>query len=155
MADFGDPALPPRFWAKVRVAESGCWEWMASKGSNGYGRFGDGWKKSPKLSHRASYEALTGPIPDGLVIDHLCRNRGCVNPDHLEPVTIGENVRRGDSGALGRNKTHCPHGHAYTPANTWIASSGGRACRECHRIAGRRRWRESSNGAKDHLTGSR
>jgi len=95
---FGDDRLPPRFWAKIRVLEDGCWEWMGSRIKGGYGHFGvgsrtDGSRKLV-LAHRLCYETLIGPIPDGLESDHLCRNRACVNPTHIEPVTRSENLRR-------------------------------------------------------------
>lgn len=91
-------------------------------------------------AHRFSYELHVGPIPEGLVIDHLCRNRLCVNPDHLEPVTSQENVRRGHE-ALGVRQyaTHCKNGHEYTPENTLITVEGWRSCRTCSRERDRRR----------------
>jgi len=94
---FGDLRLPARFWAKVRVLPNGCWEWMgACRG--GYGRFHVGNRNA--LAHRVAYEALVGPMPDGLQPDHLCRNRPCVNTAHLEPVTNAVNCRRGSRAKL-------------------------------------------------------
>lgn len=123
-----------RFLEKVLYLDNGCHEWTAYVGVNGYGRFyleGKG-----ALAHRWSYEHFIGPIPTGLVIDHLCRNTKCVNPKHLEPVTASENVRRGLGPAAAADRmlrvTHCPQGHPYTDANTY-RDSRGRACWTCKR----------------------
>jgi len=96
----------------------GCWEWTAGRNPDGYGHFRVG--NTQRKAHRVVYELMIGPIPDGLDLDHLCRNRACVRPDHLEPVTRGENQRRGvpfrpprDNNAWGRRVTHCPQGHQY------------------------------------------
>lgn len=93
--------------------ETGCWVWQGGTGSKGYGRF-RWWPGKRTSAHQAVYEVWIGPIPDGLILDHLCRNPSCVNPAHLEPVTFAENVLRGN-GACARNarKTHCPRGHEY------------------------------------------
>jgi hypothetical protein len=103
-------ATAQRFWEKVDVSGV-CWEWTGAR-TNGYGYF----KRvgTTRRAHRIAYEHLVGPVPDGLVLDHLCRNRGCVNPDHLEPVTSRENLRRG-SGIAGRHARSdlCPRGHEY------------------------------------------
>lgn len=95
--------------------------------------------KKQKISlHRLMYETLVGPIPEGLVIDHLCRERSCCNPEHLEVVTQQENICRGEigrnSGQYNRSKTHCPQGHEYDEANTCHSHQGGyigRHCRQC------------------------
>lgn len=138
---FGDPlgsaprpTREERFWAKVEKSE-GCWTWAASCYSNGYGRFDYG------LAHRIAYELVVGEIPEGLDLDHLCRNRRCVNPAHLEPVTRRENLMRGRTLVAAKaGQTHCKHGHEFTEENTHIRPNGTRSCRECSRIKYRRWW---------------
>ena len=130
-----------RFWPKVDPdPNGGCWEWTASK-LRGYGQFGtyrDG-RAQTHRAHRFAYELLVGPIPDGLTLDHLCRNRGCVYPGHLEPATNAENVLRGEGPtAVHARKTHCIHGHEFTPENTYLWR-GQRKCRACLRIRDARR----------------
>lgn len=86
------------------------------------------------LAHRFAYELLVGPIPTGLTLDHLCRRPACVNPSHLEPVSLRDNILRGEGPvALGARVTHCPQGHPYDLFNTYIDPSGTRRCRTCHR----------------------
>src|ERR1044072_9284041 len=88
-----------RFWSQVRFIPDCCWEWTAGMNQYGYGRFtltGPRETSQKVQAHRYSYEQLVGPIPEGLVLDHLCRNRACVNPDLLEPVTLKENILRGN-----------------------------------------------------------
>lgn len=112
---------------------SGCWLWMMALGSDGYGRISI--RGRTRLAHRASWEAHRGAIPVAMVIDHLCRNRSCVNPDHLRVTTIGENVRCGN-GPTGQHlrATHCIRGHAFDAINTYrYARTGWRRCRECQR----------------------
>jgi hypothetical protein len=120
------------FWMWVDFSNiHGCWPWVGHLNSWGYGR---AWKDGRKQgAHRVAYEHFYGPIPYGLQIDHLCRNRRCVNPFHLEVVTSGENTRRGlsPSGQNGR-KTHCKYGHEFTLENTVIVQ-GRRRCRQCER----------------------
>jgi hypothetical protein len=123
------PSQEQRFWAKVDVGD--CWHWLASVTPDGYGHF----RLNGRIAkaHRVAWEFLVGPIPAGLTLDHLCRNRSCVNPDHLEPVDRRENIRRGVAGAHNRNKGECSQGHPFTTENTRI-HAGGRTCRTCHRI---------------------
>ena len=110
---------------------SDCWLWDGAKTPGGYGLFYDGKLGS---AHRWSYEYTNGKVPAGMQIDHLCRVRGCVNPDHMEVVTQQENIKRGDCGKHHTNKTHCPYGHPYSGDNLYISpKSGSRACKICAR----------------------
>lgn len=140
-----DNRLPPHFWAKVAVnPDTGCWLWTASVRRRGYGRFGS--KGDQRAAHRVAYEALVGPIPEGLQIDHLCRVTRCVNPEHLEPVTQRENVRRGHNSPATR--TQCPHGHEYTASNTMVNCMGWRVCFTCNR-AGAKKRRAKAKAARE------
>lgn len=131
----GRPPFEERFWRKVIKRPTGCWEWIGGRSRLGYGHT---WKDGkPALAHRASWEMTNGPIPGDLPLDHLCRNASCVNPEHLEPVTQAENVRRGDAGKHWAAKTHCPQGHPYDEINT-IRYNGRRICRSCQMAAKRR-----------------
>ena len=123
--------LPWRFVIKVKVDEgTGCWLWTAGKSKSGYGCFrfeGKGWR-----AHRVSYTLLTGSIPDRLQLDHLCKFRDCVNPQHLEAVTQQENIRRGDVSKINLSKTHCPKGHEYSEENTYTCpTKSGNVARQC------------------------
>lgn len=120
-----------RFRNRYRVADNGCWEWLGCGNSDGYGRMrADG---AEVYAHRFSFENLVGPIPPGLHIDHLCRNRLCVNPAHLEAVPQGVNTLRGmGPPALNARKTQCFQGHALTEDNIYrTAGSNRRHCRQC------------------------
>jgi hypothetical protein len=141
-----------RFWEKVdRRGPKECWPWLAGKNRWGYGHLHVGSKAdfSHRLvsAHRLVYELVVGPIPEGLTIDHLCRNRACVNPAHLEPVTNRINILRGiGAAALHAKKTHCPQGHPYDEENTYIYPNGARYCRECNRIRGRKSYIPKKKG---------
>jgi hypothetical protein len=134
----GDRRLPLRFWVKVVESRNGCWLWTAGQRRGGYGRFRTGGKGSPTtVSHRYAYEYLVGVVPHGLQLDHLCRNRLCCNPNHLEPVTPRENTLRGlTSARMNASKTHCPQGHEYNTKNTRLIKKGARIERHC-RLCGR------------------
>jgi hypothetical protein len=138
-------AAAQRFATKTRKdPATGCWNYTGAI-DRGYGRF---WVDGRTvMAHRFAWEQANGPVPDGKQLDHLCRNRSCVNPGHLEPVTIGENVLRG-IGLTAENarKTSCRAGHPFTQANTYVNPRGERQCRTCQRqrvIA----WRERQKGA--------
>lgn len=136
------PPRPPvtpiedRFWAKVQKGPR-HWLWTGGKTSLGYGMIWDLERSGSVMAHRLSWEIANGQkIPDGLVVDHLCRVPSCVNPEHLEVVTVAMNTERGLAGEVGgmrnRTKTHCPRGHPYSPENTYIYRDGKqRICKTC------------------------
>jgi hypothetical protein len=119
-----------RISERVVIDDRDCWLWMGLRTKAGYGQMRMG---KTFAVHRILYEAVVAPIPEGLVTDHLCRVRGCVNPRHLEPVTRRENSARGNCGAHLRAKTHCPQGHPYSGENLYVEPAGGRSCRQCKR----------------------
>lgn len=152
--------LADRFWSKVeRRGSDECWHWTAAVVKTGYGWFNRGPKQGPTTAHRIAWMLTHGDIPKGLYVDHVCHNadlmcdggsscphRRCCNPAHLELVTHAENVTRGRAGARYAARTHCPHGHEYTPENTLIGKSGSRFCRACKR-ASWDRWAENHTEA--------
>ncbi len=125
--------LPDRIERNISPEpNTGCWLWMGGIADKREG-YGVAWYSGQRYkAHRLTYELLVGPIPAEYTIDHKCRVRCCVNPDHLEAVTRTENVMRGE-GACAKHarKTHCPQGHEYTPENTYLFRTG-RHCRTCH-----------------------
>lgn len=149
-----------RFWAKVQGrGTDGCWRWVGFLNADGYGQF-RGAGRSQMRAHRWAYEQLVGPIPTDLVLDHLCRNRSCVNPDHLEAVSNAENTRR--SGMATNNplhpeageRTHCGRGHHLLDVGVYLVHrSDGyvrRRCRACSsaNAAARYRVRKTSNAER-------
>jgi len=123
-----------RFWAKATTSGA-CMIWTGQRNHDGYGLAY--WEGRERLAHRVSYELTFGPVPPGLELDHTCRNRACVRPDHLDAVTHRVNVIRGcGQAAVNAAKTHCKRGHAFTPENTRIVSGSKRHCRTCARLAG-------------------
>lgn len=112
---------------------NGCWIWQLSLSRFGYARIivREGGRKRLVGAHRYAYEALIGPVPDGLQLDHLCRVRACVFPEHMEPVTAGENLRRKPKPDA---RTHCRRRHEFTVANTRVGKDGGRRCRTCDHL---------------------
>lgn len=149
----GRPSISTRFWRQVDKS-SDCWIWKGEDSYNGYGRFAvkhfhnrkENFNRKVRVpAHRFSFLEAGGTIPEGMQIDHLCRNRLCVNPAHLEAVTPKENINRGTvAEALKKRKaaiTHCPKGHAYDEENTRMRSDKfGRECRACNKQHSRE-WR--------------
>ncbi|EPH40345.1 HNH endonuclease signature motif containing protein [Streptomyces aurantiacus] len=134
-----------RFLARLIGTDSGCWQWTGHIAANGYGQF---WLDGrTQYAHRVAYTAVRGLIPAELELDHLCRNRACANPDHLEAVPHRTNVLRGVGFCAHKaRQTHCIHGHAFTTANTYRdPANGTRKCRTC-RAAARARSRHRRRG---------
>ncbi len=142
--------LPELAYVVARVAVAGsCWQWTGGTNGVGYGTVT--WRGARGYSHRLMFERCVGPIPAGMVLDHLCRNTLCCNPEHLEPVTHAENIRR--SPLVGAKRV-CVYGHDYTPENTYVTPAGARQCLECSRRRGRElraRRSESERRAREEM----
>lgn len=127
-----------RLFSRIVVNEAtGCWEYLSPLSPSGYGQFALETMGNTILTHRLMYQIMVGPLPKNLVLDHLCRNRKCCNPEHLEPVTQHENWYRGESPfAINAKKTHCKRGHEFTEENTKIVKGRigpARQCKTCSR----------------------
>ena len=126
-------SMRERFFDRAVTSEAGCWGWRGYVTNEGYTLIAYPEEGLSIVGHRLSYELHKGPIPDGLTVDHLCRNRTCTNPDHLEAVPFAVNVLRGvGPTAINAAKTHCKHGHPFDEENTYTRpKSGNRDCRKC------------------------
>lgn len=153
------PMTEEKFWA--RVDRSGgtdaCWPWTGRFYPNHYGIVG--WRRRAWRAHRLAWELMRSPIPPGLVVDHLCRNRACCNPRHMRVVTIATNVTENSTSPSARNKlkTHCDHGHALSGANLALESaSDGRVFRRCRTCALQRKaeWRARATARPTHSEGA-
>lgn len=134
----GAPVID-RLLYRTSTSPDGCWVWRGTTNEHGYGEIGMGGDVAPvRRVHRVAYEHFKGPIPEGMTIDHLCRNPSCVNPDHLEPVTHAENIRRGWRARPHWQNNTCKHGHPRTSENTYLNGRGHRECRDCWRSPARK-----------------
>ena len=148
------PERPPwfsRFEAKIQKSPDGCWNWIASLDKGGYGQFMLAAHRL-RRAHRLSYEVNIGPIPDGLFLDHVCRNRACVNPAHLRPVTPRVNALQNSASLCAERaaRNSCLKGHRYDEVNTYWYR-GYRACRACSREGARRRAAPANVANKDKV----
>lgn len=142
-----------RFVEKIDASDPlGCWTWTAYRAPTGYGQFSLNGR--PTLSHRFACEVAHGPIPKGLVVDHLCRNPPCVNPAHLEVVTMGENTRRGTAyqaiSARAAKRKACIRGHAFAGENLAFDRNGARVCRACRSLLSSQ-WSKSNRAHKNAM----
>jgi hypothetical protein len=130
--------------ALVSLPTKDCVPWEGSLNEDGYGNVSIHYNGECR-AHRCVYVEVFGPIPEGLELDHGCRNRACVNPEHLEPVLHVENVRRGSRAEQQKSETHCKNGHEYTEENTGRRKTGHRYCRTCHRANSKKSWLKKKN----------
>ena len=141
--------LPQRVIEKIHLTigplADPCWEWTGSRDVDGYGRLCANGQN--RKASRVVYEILHGPITESLELDHICRNRSCVNPLHLELVPHQVNVARGNAGQYLRQRTHCPEGHPYDAVNTYVYGKGKRGCLKCRRERSRE-WRRRQHFAQ-------
>lgn len=143
VAELFDPRLPDRFWDKIEVIPfCGCWIWVGCQNAKGYGRIGwpvPGSRRKTRLTHVVAFEVLSGDVPAGLDLDHICRTHSCCNPYHLEPVTRLVNIWRG---VRKDGQTRCKNGHPLDEINApWRKNGKGiraRKCKTCNRVARRK-----------------
>lgn len=136
--------LLDRFWTRVEKTDT-CWNWTGALNAEGEKGYGVIWfRNAQEYVHRLAFELLVGPIPKGRTIDHLCRNRKCVRPEHLRAVSLRENVLSSTGiSAVNWQKTHCLQGHPFTEENTWVnPKDGSRHCRSCGRAKAREYYRK-------------
>lgn len=133
-----------RFFSKIKInKDNDCWDWVSNIGKSGYGSFGV--KKATFTAHRVSWSIFVGDVKKDMVLDHLCSNRKCVNPDHLREVTHRENLMASSltMASINSSKTKCKRGHALEGENIYKTSKGGRQCVQCRRGADRNRYWEN------------
>jgi hypothetical protein len=156
MVNFGDNRATKRFWNKISIIDMGysslCWIWKGPLNQDGYGNVT--MKPFYGPAHRVAYSALVEMVPKGLVCDHLCMNKACVNPEHIRITTQSENVKAipgyrekaiaklAHINAAHKAKTHCPHGHPYDEENTHITKQGKRVCKKCGYLRNRKKLEE-------------
>ena len=141
--------IQSHFWDKIEKTEA-CWLRRGTNRGHGYGTMSI--RNKTYYAHRFAYELLIGPIPDGLCLDHLCRNTLCVNPEHLEPVTNAENLLRGQNPwAINARKTYCQMGHPYDKTNTYVRPDGSRRCKICTRSQNNGRYHRKQKDRRDML----
>lgn len=127
----------PKYLEEKIIKTDYCWVWMAAYNPKyGYGVVGIPGTRRTKSSHKVVYEVLVGQVPEGYVLDHLCMNPPCVNPEHLEPVTHAENMRR-----WSESMTKCRRGHFYLPDNLYMTAAGTKQCKTCNRARSIEAWR--------------
>ena len=141
LAGLIDDSVMVRWWAKV-IPTDGCWHWTGNPTPTGYGMLGI--KKQMRYAHRIAYEHFNGPIPDGMTIDHICKNPGCVNPQHLRMLSRSENCRQ-TGGRPSRRLEKCQRGHPMSGWNLIIKADGERGCRAC-KNASKKRARDRKRG---------
>ena len=148
MSSYDLTLLPERIRSKFIIHDSGCWLWTAAHDGRNYGQIS--WDGKTSKAMRIIYHLLVGPIPEGLVLDHLCRNSPCVYPGHLEPVTQRLNMQRGSRTRIAKEKPHCTNGHDLTEENTYHFIKRGYPRRGC-KICLKKTWRAYYVNNRDEI----